>query len=856
MNSRSLVSLVFLSLLAAAPIAIHAQTSVETATARRSRGMPATNAGGSASFTGQVSWSVNGSSVTMNSAGVYNSSAVATGPMRMTLFYSSSSYPASGTAVGIYEFPSIGAGQTVTNVGGTVPFSGANTCTYRAILLEERVGSSWEVDDWMTFISPCSLSPTSGPSTGGTSVTITGRDLMRVTSITFGGTAATINQKTETSITVTSPPRPPGNATVRLSDSNGSSSLSFTYQAPPPQIQNISPSSGPVAGGNNVTITGAELSTVTSVKFGGTAATISSKSASQIVVVAPPHAAGNVTVRVESPSGSATGSYRYDAPPGPVVTKISPASGPTAGNQVVTITGTNFSEVTSVSFGGSIAKINSKTATSIVVTTPAHGAGQVTVSVRSPNGNDSARYVYEDPQASRVLLLPVVGSLPGNLGSFFRTSGQFTNPSTAVMSGRIVFHPQGQAPSPADPSMAYTLQPGETKYLADILPVMNASGLGSLDLEPAVGNGVPESVLRIFNDGGDRGTTGMTIEFIESADALGQGNTGVLIAPSDASAFRFNIGVRALGEGASMTIVVRNAAGAPVRTLSKQFPLDSFTQNSAAVIVGGDLQPNDSISFTLTAGSAIVYGSTTDNITQDPTYQLAKRVPLFDSGTLVVPAAGSVAGNFNSFFRTASQMHNPLPSPIRARVTFHPQGRSGSDLDPSIIVTLAPGETRFFPDIVAALGAAGLGSLDVTPLDAALPVVISRIYNDAGANGTTGMTMDALPTDSAVRAGETAVLVAPANVADFRYNLGIRTLGSETVIQFTLRNAAGVVKKDVEASYARDFFTQLRAVDLFGTELEGNDSIIITVRSGAAVIYGATTDNRTQDPSAQMARAR
>ena len=76
---------------------------------------------------------------------------------------------------------------------------------------------------------------------------------------------------------------------------------------------------------------------------------------------------------------------------------------------------------------------------------------------------------------------------------------------------------------------------------------------------------------------------------------------------------------------------------------------------------------------------------------------------LDEADLLVIPVAGSAAGNFNSFFRTATQIHNPTGSELSVKVLFHPQGQSGSDSDPSTTITLQPHETRFFADIVASI---------------------------------------------------------------------------------------------------------------------------------------------------------
>jgi photosystem II stability/assembly factor-like uncharacterized protein len=221
-------------------------------------------------------------------------------------------------------------------------------------------------------------------------------------------------------------------------------------------------------------------------------------------------------------------------------------------------------------------------------------------------------------------ILPVVGSTPGASGTFFRTSVQLHNPGSASMAGRIVFHPSGAPGSDTDPALSYSLSPGQTQPIADLLPAMGVSGLGSADIEVTSG-AVPVVTARVFNDAGASGTTGFTEEAMRAEEALYPGQPGILLIPSDFANFRFNVGVRTLTAGASVTFAVRNPSGAEVGSVSRSFPPSYHEQANAVGFLGSlEIPAGGSIAAYVTAGSAIVYGGTVDNRTGDPSLQIAR----------------------------------------------------------------------------------------------------------------------------------------------------------------------------------------------------------------------------------------
>jgi hypothetical protein len=224
-------------------------------------------------------------------------------------------------------------------------------------------------------------------------------------------------------------------------------------------------------------------------------------------------------------------------------------------------------------------------------------------------------------------ILPVVGSVPGNFGAYFKTSVQLYNPKSSAVSGKIVFHTQAVSGSSADPSLAYSIPAGKSLSYADLLPAMGiASGLGSADVVADAGSPFPVLLARVFNDAGAAGTTGLALEPMAASDALQNGESGVLIAPADTH-FRLNIGVRTLEQGVAFDLTVRNKDGVIVKTTSKSFGPTFFRQiGSTEILDGYALVGGETITIQITSGSAFVYGSTTDNTTQDPSVQFAKKV--------------------------------------------------------------------------------------------------------------------------------------------------------------------------------------------------------------------------------------
>ena len=251
--------------------------------------------------------------------------------------------------------------------------------------------------DQFTYLGPSitGISPASGPKTGATSVTITGSGFTGATKVAFGTVAATsFTVVNDTTITATSPVESPATVNIKVTTPDGVSPSvaadQFTYLGP--VVTAISPTSGPIAGGATVTVTGSGFTGATKVAFGTLAGqNLDVVNDHTILVTSPAEGPGTVAIRVTTPDGQSAAVtadlYTYV---GPVLTSISPTSGPMTGGTTVTVTGSGFTGATEVTFGSVAGKnLTVVNDTTITVTSPAESPATVAVRVVTPNGSSA-----------------------------------------------------------------------------------------------------------------------------------------------------------------------------------------------------------------------------------------------------------------------------------------------------------------------------------------------------------------------------------------------------------------------------------------------------------------------------------
>ncbi|MDB5261752.1 MAG: domain, repeat protein, partial [Adhaeribacter sp.] len=223
------------------------------------------------------------------------------------------------------------------------------------------------------------IAPASGQT--GSSVVISGSNLINTTSVTFNGTTASFVIDNDGQITATVPS---GATTGLVAVANQTATANGpTYTVilqPVPTITGFTPASGPI--GETVTITGTDFTGATSVRFNSVAAAYTVSNSGQIIATVPASATtGPITITTSGGTVSSTTNFTVLLLP--EITGISPDFGLVG--EIITITGVNFTGATDVSFNGVSAAYVVNTDGEIIAEVPA-GATTGPISVTTSGG--------------------------------------------------------------------------------------------------------------------------------------------------------------------------------------------------------------------------------------------------------------------------------------------------------------------------------------------------------------------------------------------------------------------------------------------------------------------------------------
>lgn len=173
-------------------------------------------------------------------------------------------------------------------------------------------------------------------------------------------------------------------------DINGAN-LTVNAAAAAPTVTTFTPTSG--VQNTSVVITGNDFFGATTVAFNGTASVFTVNSNTQITAKVPAGATTGPIV-VTTPNGTGASTVNFTFVPGPAapdITSFAPTNGPAG--QSVTITGTDFTGATAVTFNGANSTFAVNSSTQISATVPL-GATTGPIAVTTPSGTSPSANIF------------------------------------------------------------------------------------------------------------------------------------------------------------------------------------------------------------------------------------------------------------------------------------------------------------------------------------------------------------------------------------------------------------------------------------------------------------------------------
>jgi phosphatidylserine/phosphatidylglycerophosphate/cardiolipin synthase-like enzyme len=332
------------------------------------------------------------------------------------------------------------------------------------------------------------ISPTTGPSSGATLVTITGTNFVTGAIVSFGqSTASSIKVINGTTITAVAPPHVAGTVGITVTNKAGDTgtlpaAYVYTSASPStaPKLNVIHPNSGSPSGGDAVIISGSNLVKGMIVTIGGAPATITSFNTVSIHATTP-SGTGVADVVVTTPKGeSATlkGAFTYaETPDPPSVVSTAPSSGSVNGGTTITVKGSGFNTGAVVSVGGTLCTtIIVLDSSTITANTPAHALGSADVVVTNMDGQSdtlAGGFNYVAAPA------PSISSVAPNAGSVAGGGGITINGSNFVFGAKVLVGNALATVQTTTGSYIYATAPSATQPGAVNVVVTNPDGQSS-----------------------------------------------------------------------------------------------------------------------------------------------------------------------------------------------------------------------------------------------------------------------------------------------------------------------------------------------------------------------------------------
>jgi hypothetical protein len=223
-----------------------------------------------------------------------------------------------------------------------------------------------------------------------------------------------------------------------------------------------------------------------------------------------------------------------------------------------------------------------------------------------------------------------------------------------------------------------------------------------------------------------------------------------------------------------------------------------------------------------------------------------------------IPAAAKIAGGSGTNWMTDVVLHNPGTAAVTAALYYLVSGGDNSGAAAHSVTVNAAASLKL-PDIVGSLFGMG-GTSGAIRIVASAPLLIgSRTYNDQGASGTYGQSIDGLSADTAFGTLNQPHLIQLAKNAAYRTNMGfVNTTAASLTLNVYLYSGADssqIGSRSIPLAAYEHVQENNIIQDLTAADVDDAYAVITTQTNGSRYFaYASVVDNRTGDPTYIPAR--
>lgn len=469
------------------------------------------------------------------------------------------------------------------------------------------------------------------------------------------------------------------------------------------------------------------------------------------------------------------------------------------------------------------------------------------------------------------LIIPAVAHADG-INSHFQSDVRVSNTSAQFVTYQLTFVPSGASGITQGQQTTFSIEPGRTIALDDILKSWFSTGaggvIGTLEIRPltelttstpgtaftGLANLTSFASSRTFNITSN-GTFGQYIPAVPFANFIGSQRILSLQQIAQSSRYRTNLGI-VEGSGDPVSLLVR-MFGEGGQQLG-QFPLSlnggQHIQLNAFLLEHGVDNLNDGrveIEVVSDGGKVTAYASVLDNKTSDPL--LVTPVEIHSAGATkwVVPGVADLAtGSAN--WQTDLRVFNAGTEDVEAGVAFYSQNGGAPK---TTTITIPAGQVRQFDKALTSLFGASNdgGAVHISTPTAARLIATARTYNQVGA-GTYGQFISGVtPNEAAGVENRPLQLLQVEETDRYRSNIGlVEVTGNPVRLEISAvppdTKFTAVTELILGANEFRQLGSLLRSMGLADTH---NARVTVRVLDGTGRVtaYASVIDMLTNDPT-------